>query len=135
MSLNSLHNALVGHAKNDWEIKMLYDGDCPLCMREVNMLRKRDKDQNKIGFVDISSPEYSARDNAGISYEEVQHFSLPFALMVSLLQITTSCRVCYLLLGAHSHSTQLSAIAQPNSASNQSSSYIAVLYCSFRHGV
>ena len=68
---------------------MLYDGDCPLCMREVNMLRKRDKDQNKIGFVDISSPEYSARDNAGISYEEVQRFSLPFALMVSLLQITT----------------------------------------------
>lgn len=49
---------------------MLYDGDCPLCMREVNMLRKRDKDQNKIGFVDISSPEYSAKDNAGINYEQ-----------------------------------------------------------------
>ena len=57
--------------KNEWDIKMLYDGDCPLCMREVNMLRKRDKDQNKIGFVDISSPGYSAKDNAGISYEQV----------------------------------------------------------------
>jgi len=21
-----------------WKVKMLYDGDCPLCMREVNML-------------------------------------------------------------------------------------------------
>lgn len=50
---------------------MLYDGDCPLCMREVNMLRKRDRDQNKIGFVDISSAEYSADDNAGITYEQV----------------------------------------------------------------
>ena len=50
---------------------MLYDGDCPLCMREVNMLQKRDKDQNKIGFVDISSPAYSATDNAGITYEQV----------------------------------------------------------------
>ena len=50
---------------------MLYDGDCPLCMREVNMLRKRDKDQNKIGFVDISSPDYTPKDNAGISYEQV----------------------------------------------------------------
>ncbi|DBB06240.1 hypothetical protein WJX82_000167 [Trebouxia sp. C0006] len=56
--------------KDSWEIKMLYDGDCPLCMREVNMLRKRDKGQNKIGFVDISSQDYSARDNAGITYEE-----------------------------------------------------------------
>ncbi|KAL3146332.1 hypothetical protein ABBQ32_003024 [Trebouxia sp. C0010 RCD-2024] len=58
------------HAKHDWEIKMLYDGDCPLCMREVNMLRKRDKDQNKIRFVDISSAEYSPDDNAGITYEQ-----------------------------------------------------------------
>ncbi len=58
--------------KDSWEIKMLYDGDCPLCMREVNMLRKRDKAQNKIGFVDISSQDYSAKDNAGITYEEVQ---------------------------------------------------------------
>lgn len=22
----------------DWKIKMLYDGDCPLCMREVGLL-------------------------------------------------------------------------------------------------
>jgi hypothetical protein len=57
--------------KDSWEIKMLYDGDCPLCMREVNMLRKRDKGQNKIGFVDISSQGYSPGDNAGISYEKV----------------------------------------------------------------
>lgn len=23
----------------NWKIKMLYDGDCPLCMREVNLLQ------------------------------------------------------------------------------------------------
>ncbi|KAL0031318.1 hypothetical protein WJX79_003209 [Trebouxia sp. C0005] len=37
---------------------------------KVNMLRKRDKGQNKIVFVDISSQDYSAKDNAGITYEE-----------------------------------------------------------------
>lgn len=68
--------------KDSWEIKMLYDGDCPLCMREVNMLRKRDKDQDKIGFVDISSPDYSPKDNAGISYEQVQGV-LPHHLLES----------------------------------------------------
>ena len=50
---------------------MLYDGDCPLCMREVNMLKKRDKTQNKICFVDIASKDYSPASNAGISYKQV----------------------------------------------------------------
>ena len=27
----------------EWEVRMLFDGDCPLCMREVNMLRDMDK--------------------------------------------------------------------------------------------
>ena len=50
---------------------MLYDGDCPLCMREVNMLRRRDADVGKIQFVDIASPDYDASANAGISFEQV----------------------------------------------------------------
>ena len=44
---------------------------CPLCMREVNMLRRRDEGVNKIEFVDIDAPEYDPAKNAGISYEQV----------------------------------------------------------------
>ena len=43
---------------------------CPLCMREVNMLRRRDEGQGKILFVDIDSPEYSPAENAGITFEQ-----------------------------------------------------------------
>ena len=50
---------------------MLYDGECPLCMREVNMLKGRDEGVGKIDFVDISSSEYSPDENASISYDEV----------------------------------------------------------------
>ena len=50
---------------------MLYDGDCPLCMREVNMLKRRDKEAGKIDFVDISSPQYDPAANANISYKQV----------------------------------------------------------------
>ncbi|CAG9461833.1 unnamed protein product [Pedinophyceae sp. YPF-701] len=53
-----------------WQIRMLYDGDCPLCMREVDMLRNRDAGVGKIDFVDIASPDYSAEKNGGISFEE-----------------------------------------------------------------
>ena len=52
---------------------MLYDGDCPLCMREVNMLRKRDAQQNKICFVDISSDNFRPEENNNISYEQVSY--------------------------------------------------------------
>ncbi|XP_008663716.1 OSJNBa0043A12.15-like protein isoform X1 [Zea mays] len=52
-----------------WRIKMLYDGDCPLCMREVNMLRERNKSYGAIKFVDISSKDYSPDDNQGLDYE------------------------------------------------------------------
>ncbi|XP_020229913.1 uncharacterized protein At5g50100, chloroplastic [Cajanus cajan] len=55
----------------DWKIKMLYDGDCPLCMREVNMLRERNKSYGTIKFVDISSDGYSPQDNQGLDYETV----------------------------------------------------------------
>ena len=48
----------------------MYDGDCPLCMREVNMLKRRDEGMGKIDFVDIASPSYSPSDNQGITFEE-----------------------------------------------------------------
>ena len=49
---------------------MLYDGDCPLCMREVNMLRRKDEGQNFIDFLDIASPEYDPELNQGITFEQ-----------------------------------------------------------------
>ena len=50
---------------------MLYDGECPLCNREVDMLRRRDAGSGKIDFVDVASPNYRAEDNHGVSYEQV----------------------------------------------------------------
>ncbi|KAK4486096.1 hypothetical protein RD792_008764 [Penstemon davidsonii] len=56
-------------SSENWKVKMLYDGDCPLCMREVDMLRKRNKSYGTIKFVDISSEDYSPEDNQGLDYE------------------------------------------------------------------
>ncbi|KFK26638.1 hypothetical protein AALP_AA8G274400 [Arabis alpina] len=58
------------HPQN-WKIKMLYDGDCPLCMREVNMLRERNENRGTIKFVDISSNDYSPEENQGLDYKTV----------------------------------------------------------------
>jgi predicted DCC family thiol-disulfide oxidoreductase YuxK len=52
-----------------YEIKLLYDGECPLCLREVNFLRKKDAGRGKVVFVDIADDNYSPEENAGIDYE------------------------------------------------------------------
>ncbi|XP_050937062.1 uncharacterized protein At5g50100, chloroplastic isoform X2 [Cucumis melo] len=56
-------------SSQSWKIKMLYDGDCPLCMREVNMLRERNKQYGTITFVDISSDDYTPEENQGLDYK------------------------------------------------------------------
>ncbi|ACK65859.1 putative thiol-disulphide oxidoreductase DCC [Rippkaea orientalis PCC 8801] len=55
-------------SKVTWKIKLLYDGQCPLCMREVRFLQQRDSDRGLIAFVDIDDNNYNPSDHAGIDY-------------------------------------------------------------------
>jgi predicted DCC family thiol-disulfide oxidoreductase YuxK len=55
--------------ESSYEIKLLYDGECPLCLREVNFLRQKDARRGKVIFVDIADDNYSPEENAEISYE------------------------------------------------------------------
>ena len=41
-----------------WEIKVLYDGECPLCMREIGFLERRDRQRGRIAVEDISDPSF-----------------------------------------------------------------------------
>jgi predicted DCC family thiol-disulfide oxidoreductase YuxK len=52
-----------------WKIKLLYDGECPLCLREVNFLRRRDGGRGLVAFVDIAAEDYSPADNGDIDFE------------------------------------------------------------------
>jgi predicted DCC family thiol-disulfide oxidoreductase YuxK len=42
-----------------FEIEVFYDGDCPLCMREIRTLRRLDR-AARIRFTDIASPYFDA---------------------------------------------------------------------------
>lgn len=52
-----------------WQINLLYDGECPLCLWEVEMLKRKDKGRGVVKFTDIADPDYSPADNGGIDYE------------------------------------------------------------------
>lgn len=49
------NKAHEGHA-----IEVFFDGDCPLCTREVNMMRRKDK-LGRILFTDIAAPGFNAQ--------------------------------------------------------------------------
>ena len=51
------------------KLTFLFDGACPLCLRETNFLKKRDI-LNQITFVDINSKDYDQRLFNEISYSQ-----------------------------------------------------------------
>lgn len=42
-----------------WQVEVFYDGDCPLCMREIRMLMARDR-AGRIRFTNIAAPDFDA---------------------------------------------------------------------------
>ncbi|MEB3271542.1 MAG: DUF393 domain-containing protein [Synechococcus sp.] len=54
------------------QLTILYDGGCPLCLREVTFLRRRDQrlhpDAQRLAFVDIDAPDYDEARCGGIAY-------------------------------------------------------------------
>ena len=84
---------------NSWKIKLLYDGECPLCLREVNFLQKRDRGRGLIAFVDIADDNYQPKDNGDISFETAMgriHALLPDGTIIKNLEVF---RRTYTILG------------------------------------
>jgi predicted DCC family thiol-disulfide oxidoreductase YuxK len=82
-----------------WKIKLLYDGECPLCLREVRFLQQKDKGRKIVVFVDIADVNYSPEDNGGIDYETAMgriHALLPDGRVVTNVE---TFRLVYEVLG------------------------------------
>jgi len=41
-----------------WQIRVLYDGECPLCSKEIRFLERRDRGRGRIQFEDIADPAF-----------------------------------------------------------------------------
>lgn len=57
------------HATDAFAVEVFFDGGCPLCVREINMLRRWDRHQ-RIRFTDIDAAEFSA-ETLGKTYEDL----------------------------------------------------------------
>lgn len=52
------------------ELTLLFDGGCPLCLREVDSLRRRDRGVGRLAFVDVNDLGYDPARHGGITYAE-----------------------------------------------------------------
>lgn len=73
-----------------WQIKLLYDGDCPLCLREVDFLRRKDRGRGLVAFVDIADPDYQPADHGGVSFADAMrriHAVLPDGTVIQNVEV------------------------------------------------
>jgi predicted DCC family thiol-disulfide oxidoreductase YuxK len=47
--------------QSSWQIRVLFDGECPLCSREVRFLARRDRGRGRIAFQDLADPAFDPR--------------------------------------------------------------------------
>lgn len=77
-------------SNHSWKIKLLYDGECPLCVREVKFLRKTDAGRGIVNFVDIADPNYNPDANGGVDFAAAMgriHGVLPNGTVIKNVEV------------------------------------------------
>lgn len=70
------------------EIEVFFDGGCPLCLREVSFLKRRDR-QGKINFTDIDAADFRP-ETCGKTYDELMakmHGRLPDGTWITGVEV------------------------------------------------
>jgi predicted DCC family thiol-disulfide oxidoreductase YuxK len=87
-SLQSENNTAV--PASSWVIKLLYDGQCPLCLREVNFLTRKDSGRGIVSFVDIADLDYNPLEHGGVEFAEAMgriHAVLPDGTVIRDVEV------------------------------------------------
>ncbi len=69
MTVNETKSASSPEPAESWKINLLYDGDCPLCLRELSFLQKKDAGRGRVKFTNIAALDYDPEENGGIDFE------------------------------------------------------------------
>ena len=71
-----------------FDVEVFHDGACPLCSREVAMLRRLDRGE-RVRFTDIADPEFDA-DAVGVGWDALMariHGRLPDGTLIQGVEV------------------------------------------------
>lgn len=71
------------------EITVLFDGECPLCVREIEMLRRLDRERGRLGLTDIAAPDFDA-SRYGVDHDTLMariHGVLPDGRLIEGVEV------------------------------------------------
>ena len=80
------------------ELTLLYDGGCPLCLREVTFLRRRDH-RGRLQFIDVDAEDYDPDAWGGISYRQAMARIHAIQVDGTVLRDVAVFREAYRLIG------------------------------------
>ena len=60
-TMNNASNLQPKVTSSTWEIEVFFDGECPLCVREIKMLQRMDR-KKRIVFTDIADSAFEPSD-------------------------------------------------------------------------
>lgn len=86
------------NASSAAQLTLLFDGGCPLCVREVRFLERRDH-AKRIRFVDIDAPDYNPAAHGAIGYREAMGRIHAICSDGTVLQDVAVFREAYRLIG------------------------------------
>lgn len=71
------------------KIDLLFDSECPICMMEVEFLKKRDI-EGRIRFSDLSSPDYNPTDHGNVQFADGKlGFEIAYLITITFTIIIT----------------------------------------------
>jgi predicted DCC family thiol-disulfide oxidoreductase YuxK len=80
----------IASLEPNWKIKLLYDGLCPLCLREVKFLTQKDAGRGVVTFVDIADLAYTPEEHGNIEFAEAMgriHALLPDGTIIRDVEV------------------------------------------------
>lgn len=82
-----------------WKIKYLYDGDCPMCLSLMTVLKRQDNNRGLIQFVNIADPDYNPRNHMGVLYDDAMETIHGIYPDGSLIQGTKALKALFTAVG------------------------------------
>lgn len=72
-----------------FDVEVFFDGECPLCTREISLLRRLDAKRRRIRFTDITEPGFDPASH-GVSQDDLMakiHGRLPDGRLIEGVEV------------------------------------------------